>query len=51
MFREAKRECREAQEKSEDLQTAFNTLQKRLDLKETFYKEELRKYNLTQIEL
>jgi hypothetical protein len=42
------RELREALEKNDDLLGAVTTLEKRLEMKETFYKEEIKKYSEKQ---
>jgi hypothetical protein len=39
------RELRESTEKLDDLQNSLTTLQKRFDMKDNFYKEEVKKYN------
>ena len=44
-LKEKIRELRDSSEKAEDLQNSLTTLQKRFDMKESFYKEEVKKYN------
>jgi chromosome segregation ATPase len=51
MLRDKMREFRELSEKYDDQMTTIATLEKRLEMKESFFKEEVRKYGERQAEL
>lgn len=44
-LKEKVRELKDYGEKIDDLQNSLSTLQKRFDMKDAFYKEEVKKYN------
>lgn len=44
-MKEKVRELKDYGEKIDDLQNSLSTLQKRFDMKDAFYKEEVKKYN------